>query len=70
MRQSRNSPSSGPYTVWDLTLENCGVRVALASKACVISVRIGEKKKFATIGTVGPDGPYETVPGPIAAHCE
>jgi hypothetical protein len=48
-----------PYTVWDLTLENCGLRVALASKACVISVRIGEKKKFVTIGTVGPDGPYE-----------
>jgi len=48
-----------PYTVWDLTVENCGARMALASKACVISVRIGEKKKFVTIGTIGPDGPYE-----------
>ena len=48
-----------PYTVWDLTLENCGVRVALASKACVISVRIGKKKKFVTLGTVGPDWSYE-----------
>lgn len=47
------------YTVWDLTVENCGVRVSLASKACVISVRVGEKKKFQTIGTIGPDRPYE-----------
>lgn len=47
------------YTVWDLTTEGCGVRVSRASKACVISVRVGEKKKFETIGTVGPDRPYE-----------
>lgn len=47
------------YVVWDLTVENCGVRVSSASKACVISVRVGEKKKFETIGTIGPDSPYE-----------
>ena len=44
------------YTVWDLTVENCGVRVSSASKACVISVRVGEKKKFQTISTRGGSG--------------
>lgn len=48
-----------PYAIWDLTVENCGVRVSRASKACVVSVRVGMKKKFVTVGTVGPDGAYE-----------
>lgn len=48
-----------PYTVWDLTLENCGVRVARTMKACVISVRVGKNKKFDTIGSITPDTPYE-----------
>jgi len=47
------------YTAWDLSVEGCGVRVSAATKSCVISVRLGEKKKFETIGAVGADSPYE-----------
>jgi len=47
------------YAVWDLCVENCGVRVYFARKTCVISVRVGRKKIFETIGPVSPDSPYE-----------
>lgn len=47
------------YTAWDLSVEGCGVRVSAATKSCVISVRVGEKKKFETIGPVTPDSRYE-----------
>lgn len=47
------------YTVWDLAVEGCGVRISGTTKACVISVRVGSKKKFETLGRVAPDSPYE-----------
>jgi hypothetical protein len=47
------------YTIWDLAVEGCGVRVSTCTKSCVISVRIGAEKKFETIGRVSPDSPYE-----------
>lgn len=47
------------YTAWDLSVEGCGVRVSAATKSCVISVRLGEKKKFETIGPVTADSRYE-----------
>lgn len=55
----RLSPKRKQYVVWDLSVEGCGVRVSAATKSCVISVRVGEKKKFETIGTVSPDSQYE-----------
>jgi len=47
------------YTVWDLAVEGCGIRVSSCTKSCVISVRLGAEKKFETIGRVSPDSPYE-----------
>ena len=47
------------YTVWDLAAESCGVRISGSTKSCVISVRIGGRKKFETVGRVSPDSPYE-----------
>jgi hypothetical protein len=47
------------YTVWDLAVEGCGVRISSTTKACVISVRIWGAKKFETLGRVSPDSPYE-----------
>lgn len=47
------------YTVWDLAVEGCGVRISGSTRPCVISVRVGQRKKFETIGRVIPDSPYE-----------
>jgi hypothetical protein len=47
------------YTVWDLAVEGCGVRISSTTRSCVISVRLGAGKKFETIGRVSPDSPYE-----------
>jgi hypothetical protein len=47
------------YTVWDLVVQGCGVRVSGATKSCVISVWTGGRLKFETIGRVSPDSPYE-----------
>jgi hypothetical protein len=47
------------YTVWDLVVEGCGVRISGETRSCVISVRLGAKKKFETIGRVSADEPYE-----------
>jgi hypothetical protein len=47
------------YTVWDLVVQGCGVRVSGGTKACVISVWLGGRLKFETIGRVSPDSPYE-----------
>jgi integrase len=55
----RLAPKRKQYTVWDLAVEGCGVRVSSSTKACVISVRIGQAKKFETIGRIAPDSPYE-----------
>lgn len=38
--------------------EGCGVRIGGATRACVITVRIGRHRKFKTIGTVTADSPY------------
>jgi integrase len=56
---SRLAAKRCQYTVWDLAVEGCGVRVSRSTKSCVISVRIGTAKKFETIGRVLPDQPYE-----------
>jgi hypothetical protein len=47
------------YTVWDLALQGCGIRISGETKSCVISVRLGARKKFETVGRVSPDQPYE-----------
>ena len=47
------------YVVWDLAVEGCGVRISGGTRSCVISVRVGQVKKFETIGRVAPDSPYE-----------
>jgi hypothetical protein len=47
------------YTVWDLAVEGCGVRISSTTRSCVISVRVGVGKKFETIGRISPDSPYE-----------
>ncbi|MDB6011749.1 MAG: hypothetical protein JWL65_3999 [Gammaproteobacteria bacterium] len=47
------------YTVWDLVVQGCGVRISGGTKSCVISVRLGARKKFETIGRVSPDKSYE-----------
>ena len=47
------------YTVWDLTVQGCGVRISGNSKSCVITVWLGGRLKFETIGCVRPDSPYE-----------
>ena len=47
------------YTVWDLVVQGCGVRVSGSTKSCVISVWLGGRLKFETIGRVLPDSPYE-----------
>jgi hypothetical protein len=47
------------YTVWDLVVQGCGIRISGGTKSCVISVRLGARKKFETVGRVSPDQPYE-----------
>jgi hypothetical protein len=47
------------YTVWDLAVEGCGVRISSTTRSCVISVRLGAGKKFETIGRISPESPYE-----------
>ena len=47
------------YTVWDLVVQGCGIRISGGTKSCVISVRLGDRKKFETVGRVSPDQPYE-----------
>jgi len=47
------------YTVWDLTVSGCGVRVSSATKSCVIWVWLGGRQKFETIGRISPDATYE-----------
>jgi hypothetical protein len=47
------------YTVWDLAVEGCGVRISSTTRSCVISVRLGAGKKFETMGRISPDSPYE-----------
>jgi hypothetical protein len=55
----RLAPKHKQYTVWDLAVEGCGVRVSSSTKSCVISVRIGQTKKFETIGRIAPGSSYE-----------
>ena len=47
------------YTGWDLVVQGCGIRISGETKSCVISVRLGARKKFETVGRVSPDQPYE-----------
>ncbi len=47
------------YTVWDLVVKGCVVRVSADTKSCVISVRLGGSRPFETIGRVSPGAPYE-----------
>jgi hypothetical protein len=47
------------YTVWDLVVKGCGVRVSSDTKSCVISVWLGRSRPFETIGRVSADAPYE-----------
>jgi hypothetical protein len=47
------------YTVWDLSVQGCGIRISGATKSCVIWAWLGGKLKFETIGRVSPDSPYE-----------
>jgi hypothetical protein len=46
----RLAPKRKQYTVWDLAVQGCGVRVSRATKACVISVWTGGRLKFETVG--------------------
>ena len=55
----RLTPKRKQYTVWDLVVQGCGVRISAATKSCVISVWTGGRLKFETIGSVSPDSPYE-----------
>src|SRR5262245_49876814 len=47
------------YTVWDLAVKGCGDRISADTKSCVISVWLGGKRSFETIGRVSPDAPFE-----------
>jgi hypothetical protein len=47
------------YTLWDLVVQGCGVRISAGTKSCVISVRLGERKKFETVGRISADNTYE-----------
>src|SRR5215469_12486371 len=55
----RLAPKRKQYTVWDLVVQGCGVRVSGATKSCVISVWTGRRLKFETVGRVSQDSPYE-----------
>jgi hypothetical protein len=47
------------YTVWDLSVQGCGIRISATTKSCVICAWLGGKPKFETIGRVSADSPYE-----------
>jgi len=46
------------YSIWDIAVEGCGVRISSSAKSCVISVRVGTKKKFETLGPITEENPY------------
>ena len=48
----RLTPKRKQYTVWDLVVQGCGVRVSGATKSCVISVWTGGRLKFETVGRI------------------
>jgi integrase len=49
------------YSKWDRVFRGCGVRVSAGTKACVISVWLGGRQRFETIGRISTECPYETL---------
>ena len=46
------------YTIWDLAVEGCGVRVSSVSRSFVTSIRVGKKRDWKTLGVITEEKPY------------